>query len=95
MTVSNIVTNSITGLTTFIMPYIYNVDAGNLGARTGFIFAATSVLLFAATWYLVPDTTGMTVEEIDDAYAHKLPARRIKSGAVSALADVVLEKADK
>jgi hypothetical protein len=64
------------------MPYIYNVDAGNLGARTGFIFAGTSILLFVGTWYLVPDTTAMTTEEIDHAYAQNLPAWRIKSGAV-------------
>lgn len=64
------------------MPYIYNVDVGNIGARTGFIFAGTSVLLLAGTWYLVPDTTNMTTEEIDEAYAQKLPAWRIKSGAV-------------
>ncbi|KAK5108279.1 hypothetical protein LTR62_008594 [Meristemomyces frigidus] len=69
-----------TWLTTFIMPYIYNVDAGNLGARTGFIFTATSVLLCIATFYLVPDTTNMSLEDLDHAYDQKVPAWRIKAG---------------
>lgn len=70
------------GLTTFIMPYIYNVDAGNLLGRTGFIFAGTSILLFIASWFLIPDTSNMDVEELDAAYAQKIPARRIRSGCV-------------
>ncbi len=74
------------------MPYIYNVDAGNLGARTGFVFAGTSVLLLLGAWYFVPDTTGMTAEEIDQAYAQKLPAWRISRSAVNMGAAVAGEK---
>lgn len=64
------------------MPYIYNVDAGDLLGRTGFIFAVTSVLLFAATWFLVPDTSNLSIEELDEAYAQRIPARRIRSGCL-------------
>ena len=63
------------------MPYIYNVDAGDLLSRTGFIFAGTSILLFAASWNLIPDTTGMTSEDLDHAYNQGLPAWRINKGA--------------
>jgi uncharacterized membrane protein len=73
-----------TWLTTFVVPYIYNVDSGNLGARTGFIFAGASILLIIGTWFLVPDTTGMTTNEIDRAYAEKIPARKLKKGCVIA-----------
>ncbi|KAF4629180.1 hypothetical protein G7Y89_g8966 [Cudoniella acicularis] len=72
-----------TWVTTFVMPYIYNVDAGNLGARTGFVFAGTSALIIAGTWYFVPDTTGMTAEEIDHAYARGIPSRKIKKEVVT------------
>lgn len=72
-----------TWLTTFVVPYIYNVDAGNLGARTGFVFAGTSLLVIAGTWYFVPDTTGMTAEEIDHAYERGFPSRHINKEAVS------------
>ncbi|PVH79629.1 MFS general substrate transporter [Cadophora sp. DSE1049] len=71
-----------TWLTLFIMPYIYNVDAGNLLARTGFIFAGTGLFLFVASWYLIPDTTGMDAEDIDFAYENKIPAWSMNLAAV-------------
>lgn len=43
---------------------MYNIDSGNLGAKTGFVFAGTSVLLFCISWFVVPETSGLTVEEI-------------------------------
>jgi uncharacterized membrane protein len=69
-----------TWLTTFVVPYIYSVDSGNLGARTGFIFAGTSLLLIVGIWFLVPDMTGITTNKIDRAYAEEIPARRLKKG---------------
>ncbi|KAF9876646.1 maltose permease MAL61 [Colletotrichum karsti] len=67
-----------TWLFNFITPYMYNVDSGNLGARTGFVYAGTSVFLLAAAWVLVPDTTGMTTEEIDHAYESGLAPRQFQ-----------------
>ncbi|KAF7550516.1 hypothetical protein G7Z17_g5674 [Cylindrodendrum hubeiense] len=57
-----------TWLFTFITPYMYNVDSGNLGAKTGFIYAGTTVFLIVCAWILVPDTTGLSTAEIDAAY---------------------------
>lgn len=73
-----------TWLFNFITPYMYNVDSGNLGARTGFIYAGTSVFLLAGAWFLVPDTTGMTTEEIDKAYESELTPRRFQKHAIPA-----------
>ncbi|KAK1512475.1 maltose permease MAL61 [Colletotrichum costaricense] len=73
-----------TWLFNFITPYMYNVDSGNLGARTGFIYAGTSVFLLAGAWFLVPDTTGMTTEEIDKAYESELTPRRFRKHAIPA-----------
>jgi len=60
----------------FVVPYMYNVDAGNLGAKTGFIFAGSSVLLFAISWFMLPETSGLTVEEIDMAYTERVSPRK-------------------
>lgn len=54
---------------------MYNVDSGNLGARTGFVFAGMTLLLVVIAYILIPDTTGLTAEEIDHAYASKVPTR--------------------
>jgi hypothetical protein len=61
-----------TWVTLFTVPYMYNVDSGNLGARTGFVFMGTTVLLLVAGYLMVPDTTGLTAEQIDRAYDQKV-----------------------
>ncbi len=71
-----------TWVNNFCVPYMYNVDAGNLGARTGFVYAGMTLLIILGGFFLVPDTTDMTTEEIDHAYAKGLPARKINKNAV-------------
>jgi hypothetical protein len=75
-----------TWLITFIVPYMYNVDSGNLGARTGLVFAGVSVLLTWGAWVLVPDLEGLSTEDVDVFYQDRIPVRRFKdskSGAGS------------
>ncbi|KAL4978231.1 general substrate transporter [Aspergillus desertorum] len=68
-----------TWVTTFTVPYMYNVDSGNLRARTAFPFARITVLLVIGAYFLVPDTTGLSTEEIDRLYEDKVSPRRFKS----------------
>jgi hypothetical protein len=72
-----------TWLTLFTVPYMYNVDSGNLGARTGFVFVGTTTLLFVAGYLMVPDTTGLTAEQIDHAYEQRVPPRQFQKIAGS------------
>jgi hypothetical protein len=65
-----------TWLTQFVVPYMYNTDSGDLGARTAFPFAGLSILVFICAYYCVPNTTGLTTEEIDRLYAEKVPVKR-------------------
>lgn len=65
-----------TWLFTFTVPYMYNVDSGNLGARTGFVFAGISVLLIWGALTLVPNTTGLSPGDIDDLYQARVPIRQ-------------------
>lgn len=62
-------------ITSFVVPYMYNVDEGNLGIKTGFIWAGFSVLLIIGAWFLIPDTTNLTAEEIDKLYTNKTKPR--------------------
>ncbi|KAL4765660.1 MFS-type transporter fmqE [Aspergillus foveolatus] len=68
-----------TWVMTFTVPYMYNVDSGDLGARTAFPFAGITVLLVIGAYFLVPDTTGLSTEEIDRLYEDKVSPRRFKS----------------
>ncbi|KAJ5727086.1 hypothetical protein N7493_004906 [Penicillium malachiteum] len=60
---------------TFTVPYMYNVDSGNLGARTAFVFAGLSVLLILGAVTIVPDTRGLSPGDIDDLYEARVPIR--------------------
>ncbi|KAF0321837.1 hypothetical protein GQ607_010971 [Colletotrichum asianum] len=68
----------------FITPYMYNVDSGNLRARTGWIYAGTSVFLFVGGWLWIRNTTGMTTEEIDHAYESGVAPRNFRKQALVA-----------
>ncbi|KAH2669457.1 hypothetical protein KXV92_000974 [Aspergillus fumigatus] len=63
----------------FITPYMYNVDSGNLGAKTGFVYAGLTVAVAVISWFLVPETAGLSVEDIDRAYEMGTAPRHFKS----------------
>ncbi|KAJ5999946.1 general substrate transporter [Penicillium waksmanii] len=60
---------------TFTVPYIYNTDSGNLGARTGFVFMGSSIVLLIGSYFLVPELQGFTRDEIDLLYAKGIRVR--------------------
>jgi SP family general alpha glucoside:H+ symporter-like MFS transporter len=73
------ITGAVSGwLFSFITPYMYNVDSGNLGAKTGFVYAGLTVIIGAVSWFLVPETAGLTVEDIDLAYETGVKPRGFK-----------------
>lgn len=58
----------------FVLPYIYNPDAGNLGAKTGFFFTGACLIGAVSMWMLVPEMKGRTVLEIDHLFEQKVKA---------------------
>ena len=65
-------------LMSFVLPYIFNTDAGNLKAKTGFIFAGLCVISAAVSWLYVPEMKGRSVDEIDHMFRLGLRARGFK-----------------
>jgi hypothetical protein len=68
-----------TWLFQFVTPYMYNVDSGRLGSRVGFVHAGITILLLVGAWFLVPDTTNMTTQEIDEAYHSGVQPRSFRT----------------
>lgn len=68
-----------TWLFQFVTPYMYNVDSGRLGSRVGFVHAGITIILLVGAWFLVPDTTNMTTQEIDEAYSKSVSPRRFRT----------------
>ncbi|UJO19999.1 MFS transporter fmqE [Fulvia fulva] len=64
-----------TWLFNFTVPYMYNVDSGNLGAKTGLVFAGASVLLLLASYPLIPDLRGLSTVEVDRLYESRVSPR--------------------
>lgn len=62
----------------FILPYLFNPDKANLGAKVAFIFAAISVLCLVYLFYYQPETTGRSYEELDEMFMKHIPARQFK-----------------
>jgi len=60
--------------THFILPYLYNPDAADLKAKTGFVFAGTCAIAAAATWYVVPEMRGRSAVEIDRLFEEGVKA---------------------
>jgi hypothetical protein len=72
--IGNIAQTTLAWIFGLVTPYIYNVDSGNLGARTGFVFAGFSLVLVVGAYFIVPETTGLTIEEMDAAFEAKVKA---------------------
>ena len=63
----------------FILPFIFNPDKGNLGGKTAFIFAAQSIVCCVYFYFYHPETKGRTYEELDEMFAAGIPARKFAS----------------
>jgi MFS family permease len=60
----------------FVLPYIFNPDEGDLGAKTGFVFAGLCAMGVAVTYFAVPEMKGRTPAEIDRMFELKVAARK-------------------
>lgn len=52
----------------FWTPYMLNKDYGNMGPNVGYFYAAVTVVIGVLAYLLVPETAGLTLEQIDDVF---------------------------
>ena len=50
-----------------------------MGARTGFALAASGLVYFIVSFFIIPDTQSMKMDEIDWLYENGVPARKFQS----------------
>lgn len=73
-------TNSLlSGILSFTVPYIFNPDAGNLRAKTGFVFAGLCIFGVIICWLIVPELKGREHEEVDKMFALGVHTRRFRT----------------
>ncbi|TDZ30401.1 Maltose permease MAL31 [Colletotrichum spinosum] len=70
--------NALTTMWNFVLPYLFNPDQLNLGAKIAFIFGGLSVISLVHLWFNLPETANRTYEELDEMFMKKVPARKFK-----------------
>lgn len=71
--------NSLFTMWAFVLPFLFNPDQANLGAKVSFIFGGLSVLCTIYVWVYQPEVAGRSYEELDEMFIKKVPARAFKS----------------
>ncbi|KAH8883089.1 general substrate transporter [Thozetella sp. PMI_491] len=66
-------------ITTFTAPYFINPESLNWGPRYGYIWFPSCVIAALWVFFFLPETKGRTLEEIDEMFAAKVPARKFAS----------------
>lgn len=63
----------------FTVPYMFDVDAGNLGGKVGFIFAFLSIVAVAIVWFEIPEMKNRSFADLDEMFAKRIPTRQFKN----------------
>ncbi|KAI1848052.1 hypothetical protein JX266_006165 [Neoarthrinium moseri] len=63
----------------FVLPYLFNPDYANLGAKVAFIFGGLAVFSLVYLFIYQPETAGRSYQELDEMFTKKVPARQFKS----------------
>ncbi|KXH38287.1 maltose permease MAL31 [Colletotrichum salicis] len=71
--------NSINVMWQFVIPYMFNPDKANLGAKIAFIFGGLCLFSLAYLWLFQPETGGRSYEELYEMFAKSVQARKFKS----------------
>ncbi|KAJ5566748.1 hypothetical protein N7535_006054 [Penicillium sp. DV-2018c] len=61
-----------------ITPYMVDTDKGNLGAKVFFIWGGLCTCAFVYTYFLVPETKGLTLEQVDKMMEETTPRTSAK-----------------
>ncbi|KAH6887659.1 general substrate transporter [Thelonectria olida] len=61
-----------------VLPYIFNPDSADLGAKTGFLYFGLCAVGVGLTWLWVPEMKGRSLMELDQMFQMKLSTRKFK-----------------
>ncbi len=70
----------------FVLPYLFNPDKANLGAKVTFIFGALSVLSIIYLFIYQPESAGLSYEKLDELFIGRVKAKMFQHRGVQNLA---------
>ncbi|KAF4123898.1 Sugar (and other) transporter [Geosmithia morbida] len=71
--------NAINVMWQFVIPYMFNPDRANLGAKIAFIFGGLCFFCLVYLWLYQPETSGRSYQELDEMFIKGVPAREFKT----------------
>ncbi|KAL7412573.1 hexose transporter [Mrakia frigida] len=74
----------------FVVPIIVNTDGANLGPKICFVWAGFIAASYVFVLFLVPETKGLSIDQIDELYLAHIPAWR-SAGFVAPNLDIEQE----
>jgi MFS transporter, SP family, general alpha glucoside:H+ symporter len=74
----NLVNALVSFAISYAIPPLFQPDAANLGLKMGYLFGGCAVVLFAITFFTLPETAGRTSWELDRLFEAKVSARKFK-----------------
>ncbi|KAF4537060.1 Sugar transporter [Lasiodiplodia theobromae] len=66
----------------FTVPYLVNADYAGLGAKVGFLYGSTTVVVTVLCWLFVPEMKGRSLEELDALFEKETPTRAFGKAVV-------------
>ena len=60
-------------------PYMLNANAANWGLKTAFFYAGLSTPFVVASFFIIPDTSRRTANELDEMFRKKIRPWRFRS----------------
>lgn len=78
---------------TYINPFVQNAP-GNLGSKVGFVYGSFSIIAFVWVYFMIPELSGRSLEELDELFQSKIPARMFRSYRCSGVGAKITEIQD-
>ena len=66
-------------LFSFVTPYIYNADSGNLRSKIGFVWTAIVILTVLGVWFLIPEMLGRSPFQLDLMFEGRVKTRKFRT----------------
>ncbi|OQE40033.1 hypothetical protein PENCOP_c006G05432 [Penicillium coprophilum] len=73
---------------TFWTPYMLSADYGNMGPNVGYFYAGITAVIGLLTFFLVPETAGITLEQIDEGFNSGIKAWKTSLAKNKAIASI-------
>ena len=73
------VSHAVNTMWSFVCPYIFNPDYGNLKAKIGFVFGGFMLIWAVLGYFWVPETRRRSYEELDELFMNHVPARQFRT----------------